>query len=61
MKVPGLDLALNIVQVISFTLSQKKKVAIHCHAGLGRTGLIIACYLVYSKMFSANEAINQVR
>lgn len=61
LKVPGFDLALNVVQVISYTLSQGKKVAIHCHAGLGRTGLIIACYLVFSKLFTASEAIKQVR
>ena len=32
----------------------------HCHAGLGRTGLIIASFLVY-KGYSVNDAIQTVR
>ena len=37
------------------------KVAIHCHAGLGRTGLLIACYLVYSQRMTADQAIHYIR
>lgn len=61
MTVPPIDLVLNIVQVMCFTHSQDKKIAIHCHAGLGRTGLVIACYLVYTNRFTAQEAVTQVR
>lgn len=35
-------------------------VAIHCAAGLGRTGVILACYFV-AQDYSAEEAINKVR
>lgn len=38
-----------------------KKAAIHCHAGLGRTGLFIACYLIYAHRMTANEAIHFIR
>lgn len=61
MTVPPLELVLNIVQVMCFTMSQNKKVAIHCHAGLGRTGLVIASYLVYTHRMVACEAVEQVR
>jgi atypical dual specificity phosphatase len=37
-----------------------KKTAVHCGAGLGRTGLVIACYLV-SQGESGEESILRVR
>lgn len=36
------------------------KVLVHCEAGLGRTGTVLACYLVL-KGFSAEQAIERVR
>ncbi|XP_023712308.1 protein tyrosine phosphatase domain-containing protein 1 isoform X2 [Cryptotermes secundus] len=51
---------LDMVKVMSFALTEGK-VAIHCHAGLGRTGVLIACYLVYSLRVRANDAIRFVR
>ncbi|XP_046973809.1 protein tyrosine phosphatase domain-containing protein 1-like [Vanessa cardui] len=51
---------LDMAKVISFAL-QEGRVAIHCHAGLGRTGVLIACYLVYSLRIRANDAIRLVR
>lgn len=39
---------------------RKMGVCVHCGAGLGRTGVILACYLV-TKAFSAKNAIARVR
>jgi protein tyrosine phosphatase domain-containing protein 1 len=51
---------LDMVKVIAFAISEGK-VAIHCHAGLGRTGVLAAAYLVYHLRVRANDAIRYVR
>ncbi|CAB3368050.1 Hypothetical predicted protein [Cloeon dipterum] len=51
---------LDMVKVMAFAVSEGK-VAVHCHAGLGRTGVLIACYLVYTCRVRANDAIRYVR
>lgn len=36
-------------------------VAVHCGGGLGRTGTLLACYLVHEKDLEAEQAIRRVR
>jgi protein tyrosine phosphatase domain-containing protein 1 len=60
MTTPSCDLMLDIVQVIDHELSLGGKVAVHCHAGRGRTGLVIACVLVYQGL-EDDKAITEVR
>lgn len=51
---------IDMMKVVCFALTNGKA-AVHCHAGLGRTGLFVACYLIYKYKMSANEAINYIR
>lgn len=47
-------------QICEFIKKSPKAVAVHCEGGIGRTGTIIACYLVQQGMV-AEEAIKKVR
>lgn len=58
--VASLTTILDMVKVMSFAV-QEGKMAIHCHAGLGRTGVLVACYLVFTARMSADQAILFVR
>ncbi|XP_061076069.1 protein tyrosine phosphatase domain-containing protein 1 [Conger conger] len=58
--VASLTTILDMVKVMSFAI-QEGKMAIHCHAGLGRTGVLLACYLVFTTRMSADQAILFVR
>ncbi len=53
-----LDIIKEIYDMIKI---KKKKVLVHCHAGNGRTGIVIACYLIYTYNYNAEEAVFKLR
>ena len=61
MHVPTINMMANLVQMMSLPIERGEKIAVHCHAGYGRTGVAIACFLLYSTELSAEKAILLVR
>jgi len=49
------------VDFIHESITDNQAVMVHCAAGLGRAGTILACYFVKYKKFSAEEAIKKIR
>jgi atypical dual specificity phosphatase len=60
MEPPTQDQLDRCVSAIDKAHEQKMGVAVHCGAGLGRTGVVLACYLV-TKGLSAQNAVARVR
>ena len=63
MNIPNsLNHMLEIVKSMYYYIHHlKKKVLVHCHAGYGRTGIVIACFKIFDESISAEVAKNEIR
>eukprot|EP00605_Chrysophyceae_sp_TOSAG23-4_P002023 GSChrysophyteH1.ASY1.ANO1.2238.1 assembled CDS len=60
MQVPSIAMLSDIVQVANHEINAGGRIAVHCHAGLGRTGVVAAAVLLQS-FLTSDQAIQIVR
>lgn len=58
---PTLDYVHKFIGAAESVINKGGKIAVHCKAGLGRTGCLIGAHLIYTHGFTANECIAYMR
>jgi len=58
---PALPIVRKFIKLAHDMIAKRKAIAVHCKAGLGRTGCLIGAYLIYRHGFTANEVIAFMR
>ncbi|ABN67039.2 Protein tyrosine phosphatase CDC14 [Scheffersomyces stipitis CBS 6054] len=58
---PTLEYVQKFIGAAETVINKGGKIAVHCKAGLGRTGCLIGAHLIYTHGFTANECIAYMR
>ncbi len=58
---PNPDDFATYIEFINLKIEEGKKVLVHCHAGMGRTNLMIAAYIVHNEQEKPDIALERVK
>lgn len=63
MNVPdSVDFMIEIVKDMYHTTREDcRKVLVHCHAGYGRTGIVLACYMLFISNRNPEDVVKEIR
>ena len=61
LSAPDIEKIDEAVDFIHERINNNEPVMVHCAAGIGRTGTVLACYLIKYQKYSAKNAIEKVR
>ena len=51
----------NFIEFVSARFDEDKRILVHCHAGMGRTNVMIASYLVFKDKIEPDLALESVK
>jgi atypical dual specificity phosphatase len=61
LRAPALEDFSEFVDFVSAQLARNRKIAVHCYAGMGRTNLMIACFLMHQMRVDPATALEVVK